>query len=138
VSAESRDVAHQPISVEKHDETILAVQQVIDLPMNQSFVVAKHVAKRHGRNSAAGSFGGRPVRSFKRSGVAAGSPRPPRAAALTSSEPAGGAGTGLAYSAATMARDRKNARSSARPPKVATASAHRVRASTWGQSSSHA
>jgi len=36
-----------------------------------------------------------------------------------------------------VARDRRNARSLARLPKIANASAHRVRASTCGQSSSH-
>lgn len=108
--------------------------------MNESFVVAEHLAKCHGRNSAARSFGcfDGPVRNFGRPCVAEGSARLPRSAALTVSEPVGVAGRSSADSEATIARERKNAKSLARFPKVANASAHRVRASTCGQSSSHA
>jgi hypothetical protein len=108
--------------------------------MNESFVVAENFAQCHGRNSAAGSFGGfdGPVRTFGRPVVADGSVRLPRSAALIVSETIGAPGIGSAVSEVTTARERKNARSLARFPKVATASAHSVRASTWGQSSSHA
>ena len=81
--------------------------------MKESFVVAEHLAKCHGRNSAARSFGcfDGPVRNFGRPCVAEGSARLPRSAALTVSEPVGVAGRSSADSEATIARERKNAKS---------------------------
>src|SRR5690349_1688847 len=97
-----------------------------------SFVVAENLAQRHGRNSAAGSFGrfDRPVGTFGRPAVAEGRARLPRSGPLMVSETVGVAGMSSADCDATMARDRKNARSFARVPNVATASAQSVRAST--------
>ena len=69
--------------------------------------------------------------------IGEGRARLPRSAALIVSETLGVAGMSSADSEAAIARERKNARSLARFPKVANASAHSVRASTCGQSSSH-
>ena len=41
-------VTHHSISVEKHNEAVLAIQQVIDLLMNAPYVVAQDASERHG------------------------------------------------------------------------------------------
>jgi hypothetical protein len=133
-------VADHPISIEEHDEAVLSIQQVIDLLMYQPFVVAEHLANCHGRKSAAGPvdcFDGR-VRDFACLAVAEGRAGLARSAVLIVSERVGAAGMDSADSETTTARDRRNVRSLARSPKVANDSAHNVRASTCGQSSSHA
>jgi hypothetical protein len=40
-------VAHHPAPVEKHQETVFAIQQAIDLFMNALCVAAERLSKRH-------------------------------------------------------------------------------------------
>jgi hypothetical protein len=107
--------------------------------MDYSFVVAEHFAKCHGRNSATGVFDccDESVRNFERLAVAEERARLARSAALIVSERVGIGRMTSADSEATVARERRNARSLAPFPRVASASAHSIRASTCGQSSSH-
>ena len=107
--------------------------------MNAASVVAEYVAQCHGCNSAATDCDCRDERAGDcgRLAVGEGTARVARSTASVAPARVAAAGMSSEDSEAGIARERRNARSLARVPNVANASAHSARASTCGHSSSH-
>ena len=131
-------VTHHSTPIEKNDERVLVVQQIVDLIKDILDISAKCVPKCHGSEF--------PLRNLRALvAVTAGPRRCTDFLRLVRDAPSAATET-IVVAATTscgdgetpFARDRKNVSSLARGPSVASASVHSVRASSCGHSSSHA